>query len=197
MALNNLVNSPFPTTVAKGGTSLATLTAHSLYVGNGTSAPTALGVATNGQLAIGSTGADPVLATLTGGTGISIDNTTPGAITINSTQGAQTWVNQTATAVTMAAQTAYVSTSTANALITYTLPTTAAVGDTFRIVGKTTGGWTLQAAAGQTVNVGNVATTTAGSVSSSQTFDSVQIVCITANTVFSIISGVSADFTIV
>lgn len=52
--------------VANGGTSLATLTAHSLYVGNGTSAPTALGSATNGQIAIGSTGADPVLAALTG-----------------------------------------------------------------------------------------------------------------------------------
>ncbi len=52
--------------VADGGTGLATLTAHSLYVGNGTSAPTALGAATNGQLPIGSTGADPVLAALTG-----------------------------------------------------------------------------------------------------------------------------------
>ena len=65
MALNNLVNSPFPTVVAKGGTGLATLTAGSLQVGNGTGTMTQLGVATNGQLPIGSTGADPVLATIT------------------------------------------------------------------------------------------------------------------------------------
>ena len=37
---------------------------------------TSLGVATNGQLVIGSTGADPVIASLTAGSGISI---TPGA----------------------------------------------------------------------------------------------------------------------
>lgn len=44
----------------------ATYTAHSLLTGEGTSSINALGVATNGQLAIGSAGADPVLATLTG-----------------------------------------------------------------------------------------------------------------------------------
>ena len=142
---------------------------------------------------IGSTGAAPVLATLTAGTGLSITNGA-GSITIASTQSAYSWVDQTTVTRTMAANTAYVSTSTANALITYTLPTVAAVGDTYRIVGKTTGGFLLQAAAGQTVNVGNVATTVAGSVASSNTFDCIEIVCITANTTFSIISGVSADF---
>ena len=55
-----------PLIVAKGGTGAATLTDHSLLVGSGTDAVTALGAATNGQLPIGSTGADPVLATLTG-----------------------------------------------------------------------------------------------------------------------------------
>ena len=54
---------------------LGTQTAHSLAVFEGSSsALTALGAATNGQLPIGSTGADPVLATLTAGTGISITN---------------------------------------------------------------------------------------------------------------------------
>lgn len=41
------------------------ITSHSMIVGSGT-AITELGVATNGQLPIGSTDADPVLATLTG-----------------------------------------------------------------------------------------------------------------------------------
>jgi hypothetical protein len=70
--------------VANGGWGLATLTAHSLYVGNGTTAPTALGVATDGQIPIGSSGVDPVLATLTAGTGISITNAA-GSITIANT----------------------------------------------------------------------------------------------------------------
>lgn len=55
-----------PLIVSKGGTGAATLTDHGLLVGSGTDPITALGVATNGQLPIGSTGADPVLATLTG-----------------------------------------------------------------------------------------------------------------------------------
>jgi len=54
-----------PLIVGKGGTGAATLTDHSLLVGSGTDPITALGVAANGQLPIGSTGADPVLATLT------------------------------------------------------------------------------------------------------------------------------------
>lgn len=42
-----------------------TLTTHGLLLGQGTGAITALGASTNGQLPIGSTGADPVLASLT------------------------------------------------------------------------------------------------------------------------------------
>jgi len=55
-----------PLIVGKGGTGAATLTDHGLLLGSGTDAITPLGVATNGQLPIGSTGVDPVLATLTG-----------------------------------------------------------------------------------------------------------------------------------
>lgn len=60
--------------VANGGTGLSTLTANSLYIGNGTSSPSPLGVATNGQLVIGRTGMSPILATLTAGTNITINN---------------------------------------------------------------------------------------------------------------------------
>lgn len=45
--------------VARGGTGLATLTAHALYAGNGTSAPTAVAVGATGTVLAGSTGADP------------------------------------------------------------------------------------------------------------------------------------------
>jgi hypothetical protein len=67
--------------VANGGTGLATLTANSLYVGNGTSAPTALGAATNGQLVIGRTGLAPALANLIAGSNVTITNGS-GTITI-------------------------------------------------------------------------------------------------------------------
>jgi hypothetical protein len=59
------------------------LTAHSVVLSQGSSAFTALGNATNGQLIIGSTGNDPSLATLTPGSGITITNGS-GTITIAS-----------------------------------------------------------------------------------------------------------------
>lgn len=67
--------------VADGGTGASTLTDHGILLGSGTDAITPLGVATNGQLPIGSTGADPVLATISEGEGVDVTNGT-GTITI-------------------------------------------------------------------------------------------------------------------
>jgi len=70
--------------VASGGTGASSLTDGGVLLGSGTGAITALGQATNGQLVIGSTGADPVLATLTGGSNITVTNSA-GGITIAAT----------------------------------------------------------------------------------------------------------------
>jgi len=59
---------------SKGGTGMTTITSNSLVIGHGTSAMTALGAATNGQIPIGSTGNAPVLATITGGSNITVTN---------------------------------------------------------------------------------------------------------------------------
>ena len=64
--------------VASGGTGAQSLTDGGVLLGSGTGAITALGQATNGQLVVGSTGADPVLATLTGGSNITVTNTAGG-----------------------------------------------------------------------------------------------------------------------
>jgi len=62
-----------------------TTTDHSLLLGNGTGvAIGSLGVATNGQLPIGSSGADPSLATLTAGTNVTVTNGA-GSITLSKT----------------------------------------------------------------------------------------------------------------
>lgn len=65
--------------VANGGTGATTLTDGGILLGSGTGAVTALAQATNGQLLIGSTGADPILATLAsaGGT-VTITNSAGG-----------------------------------------------------------------------------------------------------------------------
>ena len=58
--------------VANGGTGATSLTDGGILLGSGTGAIPATSQPTNGQLLIGSTGTDPVLAALTEGTNISI-----------------------------------------------------------------------------------------------------------------------------
>lgn len=67
--------------IANGGTGAASFTANSLLLGNGTSALSALGAATNGQIPIGRTGLNPVLANITAGTNVTVTNGA-GSITI-------------------------------------------------------------------------------------------------------------------
>jgi hypothetical protein len=67
--------------VIHGGTGVNTITNHAIMIGQGTSPITTVGPLTNGQLAIGSTGSNPVAANLTStGGSITITN---GAGTIN------------------------------------------------------------------------------------------------------------------
>ena len=78
---NNITITGNPTinpTVNVSGT-----TQHSLLIGNATTSINSLGVATDGQIPIGSTGADPVLATITAGSNITVTNAA-GSITISS-----------------------------------------------------------------------------------------------------------------
>ena len=78
------------------------------------------------------------------------------------------------------------------ALVTITLPATAAVGSMFSITGIGATGWKLAQNAGQTVYFG-VATTTTGAsgyVQSTHIRDSITFVCTVADTDFQIIQGV-------
>ena len=111
--------------VANGGTGAATLTDHGILFGSGTSAITASAALTNGQLAIGNTGSDPSLATLTEGVGIDITNAA-GSITIAA--NATTLNDQTGTTYTLVLGDAGKHITFTNAAaITVTVPTNAAV----------------------------------------------------------------------
>lgn len=79
-----------PLPVTKGGTGVATLTDHGILLGSGTEAITPLGVATNGQIPIGSTGADPVLACVTGTTNQVTVTNGAGTITLSTPQSIHT-----------------------------------------------------------------------------------------------------------
>ena len=146
---------------------------------------------TNGQLQIGSTGAAPVAATLTGGTGITISNTA-GAITINATGSALTWTVVTGAAQAMAVNNGYISNATTGG-VAYTLPATAAVGSIIRVTGLSGGsGWTVAQNAGQSIQFGISTTTvgTGGSLASTQNTDTIELLCAVQDTGFICVDAV-------
>lgn len=70
------------------------------------------------------------------------------------------------------------------ALVTVTVPGTAAVGDHFRVRGLGAGGWRVQMNTGQTIRMGSVASTTAGQANSTNQYDEIEFTCVVANTTF-------------
>lgn len=146
----------------------------------------------NGQLIIGGSGVNGVAATLTAGSGISITNGA-GTITINATGLGETWTTVTGTSQAAAINNGYIANNAGT--VTITLPATAPIGSSIIVVGLGAGGWTLAANTGQTIQFGNLVTTSAGSFSSTNQFDTIEVVCMVANTTWSVISSVSAGLT--
>ena len=178
------------------GTGLATATNSSVLVAGNTGTPVWSGTMTNGQLIIGVTSGTPAAGTLTAGAGISITNGS-GSITISGT-GNGSWVDETGASVTMATNTGYTSDDGAT-LVTFTLPTTSAIGDYVEINGKGAGGWTIAQATGQQIHIGSVNTTSGatGTLSSANQYDCVRLRCITANTIWVVASQQSTGLTYV
>jgi hypothetical protein len=168
----------YPLSVSNGGTGIST-------------------VPTNGQVPIGN-GTNYVAATLTAGTNISVSNGS-GSITISATGLAGIgWVNVTGATQAMVADTGYV--ADRGTLVTFTLPATAAFGTIIYLQGLGAGGWTIAQNAGQNIQIGSSSSTTgvSGSVSSTNQYDSVTLLCVTANTTWtSLGASQSSGLTIV
>jgi hypothetical protein len=137
---------------------------------------------TNGQIAIGSTGKMPILSTLTAGTGMAVTNGA-GSISIAAAPpgGAYLSWQSISANTTLASNNGYIVSSGALSLA---LPTTASLGSIIVVI--LTGGtsWTITQAAGQSIRIGNITTTTGtgGSTTSSATGDAMLLMCTTANT---------------
>ncbi|MGD0510933.1 MAG: hypothetical protein ABSA33_03775, partial [Candidatus Micrarchaeaceae archaeon] len=132
-----------------GTFSSTTTTIHDILIGAASNGINNIAL-TSGQLAIGSTGADPVAASLSAGAGITI---TPGAgsITIATSGGGLTW-SVVAAPTTIVVNNGYGANS--GGTTAFTLPVTAALGSIFTIVGMAVG-WTIAQAAGQEIFFGN------------------------------------------
>lgn len=173
---------------SQGGTGLSSPAAHSLIVTNGSSPYTVLGVASNGQIPIGSIASDPVLNTITAGSGISIANG-PGTITISSVTGTLAW-NVISASQTLAVENGYVCVSPGGVL-SLALPATSVLGDIIEVTLDGATSFSITQSAGQQIRIGNLATTAGvgGSLTSTQQGDAIRLVCQTANLKWNVISS--------
>lgn len=114
----------------------------------------------------------------------------------SSTSFATTWNDVTGTSASMAVNNGYVADNAG--LVTLTLPTTAAFGSRFEIVGKGAGGWIIAQNAGQTIHFNSLDTTTGagGSLASTLRYNCVELICVTANTDF-VVKDSSGNLTVV
>lgn len=144
---------------------------------------------TNGQVLIGNTGDSPAPATLTAGSGVTITNGS-GSITIANSAPDYIWNNVSGTSATLAIDNAYLANNAS--LVTLTLPTTAAQFSTILVTGNGAGGWTIAQNVGQQINFDGVSSTVGagGSLASTNRYDVVELVCVTANTTWNVIRSI-------
>jgi len=116
--------------------SVAGTTNHCVQVGNASGSLTSLAAATNGQLVIGSTGVDPVVAALTAGSNISITNGA-GSITIAANAASQvvayTAVAFGASPYTVLSTDYYIGANVTGGAITIRLPNAPTTGRIFAV----------------------------------------------------------------
>lgn len=173
-----------------GTFSAPTLTQHGVVVGDASNAIKTLAAMTNGQVLIGSTGADPVVTSISPGTGVGISGG-PGSLTISVIGGGLQWNATSVNITNMAVNNGYACISPGGAL-TLGLPTTAGVGSILKVTLAGATSWQITQAALQSVRIGSNITTTGagGSLSSTAQGDSVELVCVVANTTFQVLSSV-------
>lgn len=101
-----------------------------------------------------------------------------------------TWNEITTTSATASGNNGYIANNAG--LVTITLPTTASQGSIIEVVGKGAGGWKVAQPTGVQVNFGILSTTsgTSGSLQNNKQYDSLRLVCITANTTWNVAASV-------
>lgn len=125
------------------------------------------------------------LKSLVAGTNVTITPTAK-TLVISSTGGGGggllPWSTLTLTSNTGISNNGYITNNVAQ--VTIGLPTTSSVGDIIAVVGRGTGGWKVSQGAGQTIHFESNDTTTGvtGSLASTVRYDSIEMVCIIANT---------------
>lgn len=103
--------------------------------------------------------------------------------------GGMSWTEVTASTASLAADEGFIANNATG--VTFTLPVTAALGTQISIIGKGAGGWVIEQNAGQNIQIGSVSSTVGvtGSVASNNQFDSLTLICTTADTTWTVLGG--------
>jgi stage V sporulation protein SpoVS len=121
------------------------------------------------------------------GAGTVTTSATGATLTITGGASGIAWNNVTSATQAMAINNGYISNDGAT-LVTMTLPATAAIGSIVQVQGAGSGLWTIAQNALQSISFNSVTSTvgTGGSVSSTSQYDSITLICITANTTWAV-----------
>jgi hypothetical protein len=79
---------------------------------------------------------------------------------------------------------------------TITLPAAMNLGDVVAVAGLGAAGWVLQANTGQTIHYGSSATTSGGTLTSTNLYDQVEVVCLVNNTTWGVRFSFSSGLTV-
>ncbi len=137
-----------------------------------------------------------LLSLITAGTNISVTFSGGNLVIAGTGSASIGWNNVLTTSVNMIADAGYVANNAG--LVTLTLPATAAFGTIVYIQGFGAGGWQVAQNAGQHIQVGNVASTVgvSGYIASTNQYDSIALVCVVANTVWTSLAGIQGNITV-
>ena len=104
--------------------------------------------------------------------------------------GGLTWTEVTGTTQQAAVNNGYIANNAAPVVVT--IPDACDIGDVIKVAGKGVGGWKVAQNAGDTIHFLNLDTTTGvtGYASSSQQFESIELMCITENTNWTVLDAV-------
>lgn len=93
--------------------------------------------------------------------------------------GELTWAEVTGTSQSAAVRNGYIANNAS--LVTVTLPATAAIGDTIKVVGKGAGKFRIQAATGDYIHLPWASTSAGGTCDAQERYASIRLICVTAN----------------
>ena len=186
----------YPLTAAHGGTGSTYLAPGGVLIGNG-AGPILSEQLTTGQLLFGNgaAGTTPVAGTVAGSGGIGVTyNPLTATLTISGGSSTTFAWNSALTGLTNAMPNMGYYCPGPAGMYTIMLPATIVAGGVIRVAGgansnNTNTRWTIQANGGQTIMLGDMTTSSGGSLTSTNGNNAAELLCVVANTTFTVISS--------